>query len=615
MGEEKEHRQPTAQPGTAEDSSSRGIAPYFALVRAKVSGLDQFLLGLATCLSAILALIVLGYGVYNAVVELNNLKRWTGSGYRAYFSVPFFLAFTIPFVCLTAVLSIGGIGIMRFRGGPVTTRGATAGFTTRWCARASALLVITVAFVGTINFIRAISYPSGSQRWSILNLVLVTGCVLLSLAAVHTLRSASFRLGWKPAFCTLVVSLGVFLIPYGSYVIAGRAVSASSGFQGLALAPDPHLVEPGQVECGYKSHCIIAGVIAGLPNQVGLGIATTADGGLSWHTISIPKYWQIGTISCSGSRCWGIGQQGSLSGAMRIISIHIRPDGLARIRSHDISPIQPDKSQPVGTYSGPATSTCTSASHCVVITSITNRTLRRSTNGTELVSSMTTNAGASWTHNIIAVAPENSPALPDGGAHAGVQCDEGGTCVLIVKLVPAGCTNVPCPASLAVLRSVNGGVSWIASQPEGMPRVSTNTVLDPSCQGLPVCTVSTFTPGEGGIYSISLDAGKTWRPFGGKGIGTVKCSPTGECMQTMDISIASASTEVSMSFNMGHSWVASPTNPVEMLGIASMGCSTTGQCLLTYARPPSGKTYVLTASSATSWSLRKIPPPATRNRG
>jgi len=176
--------------------------------------------------------------------------------------------------------------------------------------------------------------------------------------------------------------------------------------------------------------------------------------------------------------------------------------------------------------------------------------------------------------------------------------------VLVFDTVPSPCLGI-CPGTVEVLRSTDAGEHWRLSPLTALNGAGVS-VVDPSCQALPVCTVTVVGANGGTVFSRSDDAGQTWsapQPSGGP--ATVKCSAA-LCMRTLDL--PDYRFELAASYDRGVTWEQAPTGVVTGVGpAAAMGCPADGPCLAALARFGGSGVSVVSVSPDRIWSVSHIP--------
>lgn len=515
------------------------------------------------------------------------------SGIRVYFSVARFAGFVIPVVVLAAVLAVGGLAIVRHRVGRTRPATRLAG----WAGRLAAALMVAVGLVTMVALVRSMVHHA--DAWA---LAVVAGLAVGSLAvlAVRTLRTSTFHLGRWPALGLVVAGVVVVLVPYGAAGPGGQSASFDTGFRGFARAPDPHLAEPVQVACGDATHCAVAGMVDGLWSQAGprWGVAGSADAAVSWRATWLPSSGEdlIGTLSCRQATCWALVVDVGLGSRPGILTADIGSHSPPHVAVTPAAPIP----VPTGSRFILGASTCDSSVHCVNISPVSAP--GRPYADSSLQASVTTDGGATWRSTVVPL-PAGVSAEIAGPARTGPQCDPQGTCVLVFGTIPSPCTGA-CPQTVEVLRSVDAGEHWQLS-PLVALRSTVVSVVDPSCQALPVCTVTVEDADGASFYARSDDAGQTWslpQPTGGP--ATVKCSAA-LCMRSLDV--RGDGFELAASFDRGATWEPAPTGVVANAAIASMGCSADGPCLVAYATVGGSSVSVVAVSADRKWSISRLP--------
>jgi len=173
-----------------------------------------------------------------------------------------------------------------------------------------------------------------------------------------------------------------------------------------------------------------------------------------------------------------------------------------------------------------------------------------------------------------------------------------------------------------LLRTVNGGTTWLNATPPGLTGVgySTNlSVLDVNTVWMLVPNVDFFT----GILFRTIDGGLTWAsvavPFGGAGIQFLDAS-TGRVLAGRGVGLGSNAVEMYQSSDGGATWIsvfkndpnrADSSDSLPMSGIKNgMIFLDTNTGWVTGTRPVDGEVFLFgTHDGGVSWSLQSIPLP------
>jgi photosystem II stability/assembly factor-like uncharacterized protein len=142
-----------------------------------------------------------------------------------------------------------------------------------------------------------LSTDDGGATWS----------TAASLPALTSNGPSTLRCDPDGACIAVVVSGSV---APGSGGVALSVLRSSDLGKSWTDVPAPASVEPGSgillISCGDALHCLAA-YSSPVPGQQGFVLATTADGGTTWTTVSAPAswpHWAIALDCSSGSDCW-----------------------------------------------------------------------------------------------------------------------------------------------------------------------------------------------------------------------------------------------------------------------------------------------------------------------
>ncbi len=547
--------------------------------------------------------VLLVNGVHHAIDNPNGQgPSLSVVGYRTTFSLVRFVVFTLPLTVVLLTLVIGAVGIFRYRYGPVTASGRRAGTWTRWSALLAALLVMVLAALAAVAAFRSRDdYPDSPMRLIVI-LAAATGLVLL---AYRTLRASALRRSWRATVGSLVVACGLLALPYAAAQTGPQASYFDSGFRSTVPFTDPLFSAPLQMVCGDRSHCLVSGWVDGVPDGTDAGLVTTADGGRTWHAALVSGHlWApwFTTMTCRGHTCWGLWSDGSLDGPFGIATVIIDVHGVGHISVQRTIPPPTRFLSPVNGSAADWTGACTSASDCIVLTTIHPAAPPDLNFPDALVASVTTDAGTHWTSSLVPL-PAGSGILL-GSALAGPRCGVGGTCVTEAFLPPEACGQASCDQRLAVLRSSDEGATWTASVLPfslGPPLKALEAPVVWNCEAIPVCTFSTPLHST---YRVSTDAGATWStPRSSGAQAVVACAPI-DCARAEGY-------HISVSFNHGRTWEPSPftgtETPPPWTTIAQLTCSISGRCLAVL--PTVHGAHVVSIAPDGRWWDTAVPPP------
>jgi len=544
-------------------------------------------------------------GAHNAV----DSPFWTQvsplSGYRGVFLTPRFVAYLVPLILVIPVLLVGSVGIIVYRG-QLRLDSPGPGLITRWSVRLSALLVLMTAASGAVLSLLAIWNPGTQPHPLIIDPILTVLLLLTGLGSVRTLRSSRFRVGMPTAGLSTVVLVGVLSISYLAAQENGTDGYLTSGFHTTVAAPDPQLVEPVQAACGDQDHCVVTGLVAAIPNGPLYGVESTADGGHTWHGVitSIQLGTFQGTLTCRGSECWDLLAGSERNNGIQLQTISIDAAGMPHASVPNVASLPNQLDGRDISRAVVVANTCWSAVNCVAIRRLDTWSGRPQRDTVSLYSSATSDGGQNWMSGPIELPVGVTPEI-DIPPRMGPQCDSSGTCVVFIGLRATNCTGGACVSSVAAVRSTDGGVTWTV---KAVPiKIAQNTVLDPSCQGIPTCTIDIASTGGPDDYTITRDAGLTWGPLEPVGApGTVKCGSGTECMRSLSSGVAAESRDG------GRTWVALHGSLMPRQAQAVMGCSGSVGCLL--ASGPGvdalGRADAVVVSPDGSWTSAGLPQPS-----
>ncbi len=564
-------------------------------------------LALAACLAFELAATV-------AVVVEDPLASYADDGFRVVVQWPRLVAFAAALLLDVLLLVVGAVRIARHPAAPVGEGGYRPARVADWTVRVTAVfpvvaLAYLVAWAALGGNPTGIPYPTAGLQAAVgaVALAIAVLSLVLLAPALRLLRRGPFRTGRPAAVGAVALAVVTVGVPFAATWLDPPAGTSpeSAGFAELVPAPSPRLDGVIALACGRPSRCVAIGMIRGLEYQIRYGLATTADGGRTWHTALLPEnVTPGGSPACMGAECWDPMTSYGKVHRRLLASISVGAAGRSTVHLHraGLAPV------------GAAGMTCWSASRCLGLTDEA-RVLRGSPprSADPPVAIVTTDGGTHWTTVQLPLpAGLSAPSLTTQGPLQGPWCTAEGTCLAGVQAVPSGCPpaarpSATCPLRLVMLRTTDGGATWQSWDPlPGGPRP---TVL--LCTAPPECLANDSASRSHQTYVLSSDTGETWgpaRPFG-RHVDHIACSPE-RCIRR--VALRGTRSQLEISTDGGRSWRSGPVS-VGSSGIAE--CTVTGRCLATFtaglgsAVGPTGSAMFAVSGPGGHWLIRTLPAP------